>query len=245
MRKRTIPMRSSENWHNFMKELDMESLKRGLSKRNDGMASITDQLARDDKIRARAKEVILSRPINIFSFNNFKKHKRGGAEDLLFWIVVSFTAIMFLALMYYGITVLSSRVSSITTIGTSVNTTTAYNNTFGKLMIGLPGLRNIAWIIMIGMIISIFITYFLEPVHPAFFGAYALIYIIAIVFSAFVSNSYESLLSDALIGPTLQTFSAGTFIMLYLPWFVGVVGGIGGIILFAGINRDSRLGGSL
>jgi len=93
--------------------------------------------------------------------------------------------------------------------------------------------------------ISILVTNFLVKTHPAFFIVYIFVVIAAIIASVYISNQYETLMTDNVIGTTLSEFTGSSFIMLSLPIWTSVIGIFGGIFLFAGILRDREAGGSL
>ena len=104
----------------------------------------------------------------------------------------------------------------------------------------MPILQWVAIVFILGMIISIFISNFFIKAHPAFFIIYLLLTVVAVIFGAFLSNAYESILnSNNALQPTMNAFTGANFIMLRLPYFAAVVGIFGAIILFINVMRDS------
>jgi len=107
------------------------------------------------------------------------------------------------------------------------------------LAIWLP---RIAVIILVMTGLSILIHNFLVKAHPVFIGTYVVMTVASVIISAYVSNQYIELLSNAVLGPTLQTFTGANLIMYWLPYWTAIIGVFGFIILFVGAMRD-RTGG--
>jgi len=93
--------------------------------------------------------------------------------------------------------------------------------------------------------LSILITNFLVKSNPAFFIIYLFVVIVAIIASVYLSNQYETFMTNEIIGTSLSEFTGASFIMLNLPLWTTVIGVFGMIFLFAGILRDRGLGGSV
>ena len=70
------------------------------------------------------------------------------------------------------------------------------------------------------------------------FVVYIMVNIVAVVFAVIMSNTYETLLTNSVLGETLMGFKAGTFVMLNLPFITTVVGFLGAIFLVIGISRQ-------
>ena len=170
--------------------------------------------------------------------------KKGSILDIIIWIIIGFTTLLFLAVWLYGHGQLTEQLMD-TGMVAGVNASKAAQDTFGKVNSSMSILHTIAFVIIVTLAISIFISNFLVKAHPVFFIVYLLITVVAIVFSAYISNAYEALLSNELIGTTLTGFKAGTYIMLHLPIWTTVIGLFGALFLFIGITRDSGSGGSV
>jgi len=177
------------------------------------------------------------------------KQKQGAMVDLLVWIVVSFVIIVFFAFWIYGFGFISDKLEEVGTISSGdieLNFTDVTQDTFGKIESPQRnGLHVLAYTMIFIMGISILITNFLVKAHPAFFIIYVMVIIVGIIGSVYLSNTYEELASNALIGTELSGFTGASFIMIYLPVWVTVIGVFGAIFLFAGIMRDKGSGGSV
>jgi len=177
-----------------------------------------------------------------FLNNKIMKDKKGSVIDAIVWVVISFVTILTLAIFVYLFNTLETELSDIGMVG-SANLTNITGQTFGVVNASLgPSLHTIALIIIITSILSIFIHNFLVKAHPVFFVTYFFMSIGAIIAAAYVSNQYNSLLGNEVLGSTLQGFTGVNFIMAWLPFWAAIVGIFGAIFLFMGIIRD-RTGG--
>ena len=174
-----------------------------------------------------------------------RMNKKASMFDVIIWIVVSFVIIMFFGIWIYGFNLLTNTLVAVPSTA-SVNISEAAQNSFSQINSAqTTGLHILAYVLMFGMALSILVANFLVKSHPAFFILYILITIVAIMVAVPISNEYETLMSDAVLGATLQGFKGGSFIMLHLPIWVTVIGLFGAIFLFAGISRDQGLGGGV
>lgn len=174
--------------------------------------------------------------------------KKGSVVDLLMIVVIAFVVVVFFGLWVYGFdrieTTLISIPNSTGTINISISD--ASQKTFSIIKPAQEtGLHVLAYTIIFALILSMLVINFLEKSNPAFFIVYVFVLFGAIISSVYVSNQYEDLLANEIIGGTLQDFSGASFILLYLPVWITVIGFIGAILLFAGIIRDRGAGGSI
>jgi hypothetical protein len=170
-------------------------------------------------------------------------NKRGGLLDLIVLMGLSFVAVLFFAGWMFTHQDLTDALLGVP--DDNVNITGATTSTFSQINSAMVGLRWVAAAIIFGSIIAILISNFLVKAHPIFLIPYILFVILSIVFSAYISNSYETLLTSGTLAPTLQGFSFANFFFLNLPIWITVIGIAGGIMLFVGITADKDLGGSL
>ena len=176
------------------------------------------------------------------------KNKKGSIVDLLIWIVIAFVVTVFFGLWVYGFDQIESTLMSIpnATGRINISISDATSKTFSIIEPAQErGLQVLAYTIIFVLAISILITNFLEKTNTAFFVLYIFVLLAAIIASVYVSNEYESLLTNEILGTTFQGFQGASFILLYLPVWVTVIGFIGAVLLFAGILRDRGLGGGI
>jgi hypothetical protein len=173
------------------------------------------------------------------------KEKKGSIIDLLIWIVVAFVIVLVFSGFIYFWDQITDKLTSIDTINPSVNISGAAEDSFGQVQ-GMQekGLRTLAYVIIFAMGFSILLTNFLEKSHPAFFVAYLFVIIGAIIASVYISNQYELLLSNEVLGSTISSFKGASYLLLYLPVWTTVLGFFGAIFLFSGIMKDREAGGS-
>lgn len=175
-----------------------------------------------------------------------KMNKKASLMDIIIWIPICFVVLLFLGIWVFGFDLLTEELTSIDSTGSSINISKHAQATFGA--VNEPqrnGLHVIAFIIMFTLALSILISNFMIKAHPVFFIAYVFIFVVAIIFSVYVSNAYEDLMGHNVIGPTISGFKGGSWIMLHLPTWVVVIGFAGAIFLFAGIMRDREFGGGV
>lgn len=173
------------------------------------------------------------------------KEKKGSIVDLLIWMVLAFVIVLVFSGFIYFWDQITTALIGIDTVNEAINISGAAEDSFGQVR-GMQekGLRTLAYVMIFALALSILLTNFLEKVHPAFFVAYLFVVIGAIIASVYISNQYESLLSNAVLGSTISSFRGASYILLYLPIWVTVIGFFGAIFLFAGIIRDRGAGGS-
>ena len=170
-------------------------------------------------------------------------NKTGGLLDLIVLMIVGFVATLFFVGWIYANNQLTDTLLSIES--PSANITQATEATFVKINEALGGLKWLAAAMIFGSIIAIMVSNFLVKAHPVFLMPYLLFVIISIVFSAYISNAYEDILSGGILASTLQEFSFVNFFFLNLPIWITVIGVMGAIMLFIGVTVDKELGGSL
>jgi hypothetical protein len=173
-------------------------------------------------------------------------NKKGDMFDIFVLLIVSFIIFLFFAGWIYGFNLFTSRMLEITSTTDSFNITSATEQTFSQINVALPTLRWVALVIVIAMMMSILVSNFLVKAHPVFFIVYVLITAVAIVFSVYLSNAYESILTATNpLTATLQSFTAMDHIFLNLPIWTTIIGIAGAMFLFIGIIVDREQGGSV
>lgn len=175
-------------------------------------------------------------------------NKKGQNLIQLFVLVaIAMVVVIFFAVWIFGTNILNDEMNEIGVLpGTEINFTNISQSTLGKTVEGYDFLKVISILMIFGFSLSILLSSFLERTHPGLgFVIHILLTIIAIVFAAYVSNAYEDLLANPILGSTLQEFTASSFVILNLPIWVAVIGIAGIILLMSGIPRDKSLGGGI
>ncbi len=180
-----------------------------------------------------------------------KINKKGGIRDFLsmgmiiiIFIIVAFVIVLVSGVFLNGFGKLTDQLTGIT--GTyandrPINETTQF--TFGNLNNAFQQLKWISFVIIFGMIIGIFLSAYLIKVHPAFFGLYVIIAVVAVMFSIFIANAYESIATSPGLSDTFTGFVGSGYILSNLPVFVTVIAFIGAILMFMAISKDPEQGG--
>ena len=169
-------------------------------------------------------------------------NRKGGLLDLIVLMVIAFVAVLFFAGWIFASNQLTTTL--LATSSPTANITEATEMTFVKIDEALGGLKWVAAAIIFGSIIAIVVSNFLVKAHPVFLIPYVLFIIISVIFSAYISNAYEDLLTGGILSTTLQDFTFANFFFLNLPIWITIIGVMGGIMLFIGITVDKELGGS-
>jgi hypothetical protein len=122
------------------------------------------------------------------------------------------------------------------------NMTLAADQTFGVMNNGIQALRMVAAVYILALAVCIIITNALIKLHPMWFFAYMLISFLAIIFSAPISNAYQTLLASGIYGGGLTQFTLSNFVLLNLPTLVMFITIFGGIFLFINMLRAGNEG---
>ena len=179
-----------------------------------------------------------------FRYN--KMNRKGSVVDILVWVAMSFVIIMFFATWVFAFNLLTVELTSMDTAVLKTNISTIAQDTFGQINpVQTRSLHILAFVMIFMMGITIMLSNFIVRSHPAFIIVFVMVIIAAVMVSVIISNQYEKLLENRVIGTTLQDFSAASFIMINLPIWVTVFGFGGLIFLFMGIMRDAGVGGSI
>jgi hypothetical protein len=173
-------------------------------------------------------------------------NKKGAVIDMIVWIAVAVVVLFIFAGFIYLFSQIGDKLDDVgvITVGEgTINVTNISGSTFGEVNKVLPTwLHIIAFIIIMGGAISIFISNFLIKGNPVFFIVYVFMTLAAIITAAYISNEYMDMLGNAVIGSTLSGFGAANFIMQWLPYFTAVIGIFGAVFLFIGILKEREQG---
>lgn len=180
-------------------------------------------------------------------------NKRGQTSasyaDVFIFIIISFVVVVFFGILYYGFgqveDVLVNVDLQFSGDGQFANFSEIVEGTYGEVYDAYGFLRIITYAIIFSMVLVILISNYLVRINPVFFILYVMVCMVAIIVSAYVSNTYESLLLDPTFGSTLMSFTGSSYIMLYLPYWATVITLVGALIMFMGIIRTRNQEGGL
>lgn len=174
-------------------------------------------------------------------------NKRGGFTDLFIFMIFAFVLILFSVVFVYITSQvhdeLQEQIPNLNLVGDgNNNASVVLENTIGKANYSFTSLYWITAFLMVGMIISIFIGSYLVTTKPVFFIPYLFIVIIAVIVAVPISNAYGTLYENATLNATFSNFVGASWMMAKLPIIVGIVGMVGGIIMFVRMGKKEEVG---
>ena len=176
-------------------------------------------------------------------------NKKGSYASLFVFMIVGFILILCcVAFVYIGTTTYDKLLENTDAFdkaleGSEITGEEAITSTFGNVTTSYNVLKWATVVLIVAMILSILITSFLIRARPVFFVGYIFVVIIAAIVSAPMSNAYETVYNNPALASTFTGFWGASYIFLNLPVWVVVIGLIAGIIMFAGMVRQSQYGG--
>ena len=177
-------------------------------------------------------------------------NKKAQVFNLIAFIVIAITVVLVFGGLIIGFGLVIDETSKMGFLigdegGEYSNFSEINDATFVKYLDGLRVLRLIGFVIIFGMILTIFATnYFIES-HPIFMIVHWIVTIVAVVASAIVSNVYEATMRTSFFAAELTQWTGTNFMMLSLPYVVAVIGLIGGVLLFIPFIRGRNIGGGV
>ena len=87
--------------------------------------------------------------------------------------------------------------------------------------------------VFIALILGLIITSWFIGGNPLFMFVYFIVIVLAVITAAILSNVWETVSGASVFGTTLGSFPLSNHLMLLLPYYIGVIGFIGIIIMFA------------
>ena len=175
-------------------------------------------------------------------------NRRGSLFDIIAWVVIAFVVIFFLGIWLYGHQLLTDSMTSLPDVylqssNTTINMSQIGADTFGKINSAeQTWLPIIGFIIIVCEALVILISNYFIKEHPIMFIPYVFVTAIAIVVSAILSNIYQGFLTGYNFSLYLQHMTMANYVMIYLPYWTGVIGAFGAILLMAQIIIPSQEG---
>lgn len=163
-------------------------------------------------------------------------NRRASFVGLFLFLILAFILAVTTGIFYYvGYTTTQQLHEQLDPLSTEeLNYTQIISETVDYIPASYQVLKWGSVVIIFAMILSIFIGSYLVTTKPIYFIPYIFIIFLAIIFGVIIANAYDDLLGTSNdLAITLQSFVGTNFMLLNLPIIVGVVGVIGGIIMFA------------
>ena len=149
--------------------------------------------------------------------------KKGLVIEIIAFMVVAFIMLLFFAGWIYGSHIINGVLTNINSTSPIGNISEAASHTYTYVDTGYSQLNLISLMILIGYTIATFIIAYFSRKHPIWIAVYVMIAIVLVIFSIYISNAYQGLLSNSTLGATLGTFTVQNFIMNYLPYWVAII----------------------
>jgi len=170
---------------------------------------------------------------------------KGALTDLFVYMAVIFIMVLFMVSMMFIANKTKAELLAKADIlqgdSTSYNATTLIEKTIGGVTNAYEPLKWISVMLMIGFALSILVTSFLVRTNPVFFIPYAIIVVVAVIISAPISNTYETLYNNPTLHSTFVGFFGASYIFSYLPIWIAVIGLLAGILMFVNVVRSEGI----
>lgn len=153
-----------------------------------------------------------------------------AARDVVLICVMVFALAIGLFTLHYAVSTVMTEIITTPEVNESVAAVTAFNDTTNKV---LPRLDYIIFAIFMALCLGLIITGWFVGGNPLFMFVYFIIVVLAVILSAVLANSWESVTTLAIFGTTLNEFPITNHLILRLPFYAAVVGFIGLIVMFA------------
>lgn len=170
-------------------------------------------------------------------------NKRGNLfTDMILFMFISFFLVVFAGVMIFvayttNVALLDNVDVLQNAVGGGGNATVIVGQTMGIVNVAYTTLKWTTVAIIFSMVISILITSFLVRTNPVFFIPYLFILIIDVIVSVPIANTYEILSANPVVASSFSGLTGASWIMLYLPIWVTVVGLLAGVLMFINVVR--------
>lgn len=176
-------------------------------------------------------------------------NKKAGLTDVFIFMILAIVVVLICAIFIFlggrAYSEIRGQAGQIQSgLHGNENVTQIIDETMGKVSSTYQSLYWISLMLIVGMIVSIFISSYLVTTKPIFFLPYIFLTIIAIVVAVGLSNAYEEIIQDPTLASTFSGFIGANFIMLKLPIWITVIGIVGAIIMFSRMgSKDNEIYG--
>lgn len=176
-------------------------------------------------------------------------NKRGGMSDMFIFMILAVAVVFICAIFIYlggqAYSEVKAKAVDLEGVAGNENVTKIVDNTIGAVNTAYQSLYWIALMLIVGMVISIFISSYLVTTRPVYFIPYIFLTIIAIIVAVGLSNAYEQVIQDPTLASTFAGFIGANYVMLQLPIWITIIGIVGAIIMFVrmGSKENDLYGG--
>lgn len=170
-------------------------------------------------------------------------NKKGGIFDLFLMMAAIFIIIVITAVFIYAFGVVNDEMEDVSLqldrdltgvdFFNETNFTEAHEVSFGVSNSAMSTARWFVLGLILGYVFLLLAANFFIKPPPFYLVAHILITLLAVIFSVYISNVYEELMTNATLGSTFTSMGVVNWIMLYLPFWIAVLGIFSGIILYS------------
>lgn len=155
--------------------------------------------------------------------------------------------IVVFALLRFGFGKMTTALHNVNTPTNPLNLSisNASDQSFGQFNAGVQNLKIVGICMIVGMILTMFLTSFIAKAHPVFKAGYVLVLILAVILAIVLSMYYQQMKTDPTLAEAFGDDKMGDFLMNSLPVWVTIIGFVNCILLFSGINKDEGMGGGI
>lgn len=248
---KTKHMRVDTKFSDSIENIKREARELGLDRNKLSDRHITKKIAEHALFKKATLDILEQTKFNKNIENKFKRqglNKSGALTDMFLFVAISFVIVLLAALLIFVFGLVVEPLENLPNVEgqqINLNFTNIIGSTISPINAAMPQLHFVAAMAIFSMIILIFVSNFLVKAHPAFLIAYVMIVIISVFVSIQVSVVYNDLASSGTgLSEQLREMTMTHFIMINLPVWTTIVGFLGAVFLFIGIQRDAGLGGS-
>lgn len=171
-------------------------------------------------------------------------NRKASIQGIFIIAAISIAIVVFFGVWIFGMDIVEEKLLEIPSTS-KVNVSEAATLYFIPVNRAYGFLRLVSFAMLFGLSLSFILTNFFIRAHPYLYVVYVFVTMAAVIFSVYISNAYEALLSNTALAATFSSFTASNFIIANLPIWIGTIGIIGSIALFININRDGGLSAQL
>lgn len=156
-------------------------------------------------------------------------NRRGSVMDVLLIGVIIFSFAIGFFILNYMMTVSVDKITNVSAVNDSAGAVSAFNSIktlMGRLDYVVGGL-------FFGLVVALMVSGWYIGGNPIFMFLYFLIVVIGVVVSVILSNTWETVSQLPAFGTTVASFPIANHLLLYLPIYIAVIGGLGMLVMFA------------
>jgi hypothetical protein len=155
--------------------------------------------------------------------------KKGSVRDVLFIIAIVFVfGIAFLIIHFTASTMVDNMLNV-----PQINASSEVRSNLEGINTAMDRLDYIILAVFVGLTIGLLITGWLVGGHPIFMAIYFVVVVFAVIISAFMANVWEDVSVASVLGTTVNSFPVTNHLLLNLPLYAAIIGGLGLIAMFA------------